>query len=147
MDRRRARNALERDLAPRRAQRVVAPPKGWIRAIRDALGMTTRELADRLGVRQPAIVQLEQAEAAGGITLETLRRVADALGCDLEYALVPRKPLDELVRDQARKKARAQIDRVDATMALEGQRTDADVRERELEMLADELIDKRGLWS
>jgi len=147
MDRRPARRALEQDLAPRRAQRVVTPPRGWIRALRDALGMTTRELASRMDVSQSRVTRLEQAEVNGRVTLATLRRAANALGCDLEYVLVPRKPLEELVRDQARRKARAQIERVDATMALENQRTDAATLDRELDDLVDKLIDGRGLWS
>ena len=59
------------------------PPKGWLRAIRDALGMTTAQLARRLGVSQPRIIELEQSEISGGVTLNTLQRAAEALGCRL----------------------------------------------------------------
>src|ERR1700737_133371 len=77
------------------------PPKGWLRAIRDALGMTTAQFARRLGVSQPRIVELEQSEASGSVTLNTLRRAAEALGCRLVYVLVPEQPLAETVRERA----------------------------------------------
>ena len=68
------------------------PPAGWLRAIREALGMTSGVLAERLGVTASGARKLEQAEAVDAITLGTLRRVAEALDCDLQYALVPRRP-------------------------------------------------------
>ena len=57
----------------------TVPPKGWIRAIRDALGMTRGQLGARLGVKPQSIADLEQSEALGTIRLESLRRVAEAL--------------------------------------------------------------------
>src|SRR6266568_1006611 len=65
-------------------------PKGdWLRMMREALGMTTRQVAQKLNVSQPRIVKIEQSEALGTITLKTLRDTANALGCDLVYAVVP----------------------------------------------------------
>lgn len=147
MDLERAREALERDLHRHRNHPTPAPPKGWIRAIRDALGMTTRELAARAGLSHPRVTQIEQAEASGSVTLATLERVAEALGCRLEYVLVPERPLEEMVRDQARRKAAATLEDVDHTMALEQQRTGEQDRRRQLDKLADGLVDRRGLWS
>src|ERR1019366_3112271 len=74
--------------------RYKAPVRGWIKAIREALGMTTEQLSKRLGVKQPSIVAIEQSEAKGTIELGTLRRVAEALDCTLIFALVPHKPLE-----------------------------------------------------
>src|SRR6266404_8337614 len=83
-----------KDLGP--ATRYVSPVRGWIKAIREALGMSTAQLAMRLGVKQPSVVALEQSEAKGTIELATLRRVAKALDCTLVYALVPGKPLEAI---------------------------------------------------
>src|SRR5271154_7181917 len=82
--------------------RYTSPARGWIKAVREALGMTTAQLARRLGIRQPSVVALEQSEAKGTIELATLRRVAEALDCTLVYALVPKKPLEDIVRERAR---------------------------------------------
>jgi predicted DNA-binding mobile mystery protein A len=86
------------------------PAGGWIRAARDALGMTTRQLAGRLGVSQSAITQLEKSEVEDGIRLESLRRLADALDCDLHYALVPRGgSFEEIIQRRARQLAEADV--------------------------------------
>src|ERR1700733_2845339 len=88
-----------RELGP--ARRYTPPVRGWIKAVRAALGMSTAQLAKRLGIKQPSLVALEQSEAKGTIQLDTLRRVAEALDCTVIYALVPNKPLEKMVRDRA----------------------------------------------
>jgi predicted DNA-binding mobile mystery protein A len=97
------------------------PPKGWLRAIRDALGMTTAQFARRLGVSQPRIIELEQSEVSGGVTLHTLQRAAEALGCRLVYVLIPETPLAETVRERAELVAQRQLAAVAHTMLLEDQ--------------------------
>lgn len=81
------------DLPPasRRIGEVGRPASGWIRAVRDALGLTLSDVARRLKVTPPAVRSFEQAEAEDRITLGSLRRTADAMNCDLIYALVPRQ--------------------------------------------------------
>lgn len=116
------------------------PPKGWLRAIRNALGMTTAQLARRLGVSQPRIVELEQSEANGTVTLNTLQRAAEALGCRLVYVLVPERPLADTVRERAESIADRQLTDVEHTMRLEDQavtdkRVGKDLRQRRVEEL------------
>lgn len=101
--------------------RYKAPVRGWIKAIREALGMTTEQLAKRLGVKQPSIVAIEQSEAKGTIELATLRRVAEALDCALVYAFLPNKPLETMVRERARLFARRRRAPVEHSMLLEDQ--------------------------
>src|ERR1700720_1375648 len=101
--------------------RFAPPVRGWIKAIREALGMSTAQLAKRLRIKQPSIIALEQSEAKGTIELATLRRVAEALDCTLVYALVPKKPLEAMVREQAHKVARRRLQSVEHSMALERQ--------------------------
>src|SRR5271168_4257021 len=103
-------------------QRLTPPVRGWVRAIREALGMTTAQLAKRLGMKQPSVVAIEQSEAKGTIELATLRRMAEALDCALVYALVPNKPLEAAVRDRARLFSRRRREPVEHSMMLEGQR-------------------------
>jgi predicted DNA-binding mobile mystery protein A len=90
------------------------------------------------------VTRLEQSEAADRIRLETLRRAADALGCDLVYLLVPRRPLTAVVRDRARELAHQQVAAVEQTMRLEDQATG---RTSELEdLIAKQLLERGGLW-
>jgi predicted DNA-binding mobile mystery protein A len=126
------------------------PPAGWLRAIREALGMTSAVVAGRLGVTASGARKLEQAEAADAITLGTLRRGAEALGCDLQYALVPRRPLREMRRDQALRLAQQWQQRAGRTMALEAQPIDSpsEATQERLEAMAQEILRTSGsrLW-
>lgn len=127
---------------------LVRPERGWIRAVREALGMTTGQFAKRLGVTQPRVAVLERAEADGVATLKTLRQAAEALDCVLVYALVPRKPLEDLVRDRARVVADQQLARSDQTMRLEDQAVSRTRMQRAREDLAEELMhNDRRLWA
>ena len=143
-----ARKHLDKRLAPLRALSVDAPARGWLRAIRDALGMSTTQFAQRLGVKQPRIIALEKAEVTGAASLQTLREAAEALDCTLVYAIVPTKTLDELLRQRAAEKADSELAHLHHTMTLENQamtKTDlADERAR----LIDELLagSMRRLW-
>lgn len=132
-----------------RAFRGVAgqprPPKGWIRALRNALGMTSAQLASRLGVAQPSVIELEQSEAEKRITLQTLERAAEALGCRLVYVLIPQKPLEETLNERARVVAAKKMASVEHTMRLEDQAVrDKGETERKL---VNTLLAKPGrLW-
>jgi predicted DNA-binding mobile mystery protein A len=104
------------------ARKVPRPSKGWIRAIRQALGVSSGELARRLGTSRQLPLQLEKGEAEDRITLKSLRAVANALDCDLVYALVPRAAsIEELIENRARAEARQRVLGVEHSMALENQ--------------------------
>jgi predicted DNA-binding mobile mystery protein A len=113
---------LDRALAPLRSAEVPRPPKGWIRAIREALGLSSAELAKRMKANRSLIVQQEKAEADDRITLKSLRAFANALDCDLVYAFVPRAgDLEQLVEARARAAAKTNVLGVEHSMALENQ--------------------------
>lgn len=97
------------------------PPRGWVRAIRDALGMSSRQLAARMGLKQPTIAALEKSEEMDTVSLKTLRQAAEALNCQLVYALVPKATLEETVNARARALAEEQLARMHHTMQLENQ--------------------------
>lgn len=97
------------------------PAKGWIRAIRDGLGMSGRQLAERLGVSRQRVVEIERDERAGSVTLKTMRRVAESLDSVFVYGFVPRSSLDQFVRARARQIAEERLARVSQTMKLEDQ--------------------------
>jgi predicted DNA-binding mobile mystery protein A len=105
-------------------QKYGLPTRGWIKAMREALGMSMEQLARRLGVKQPSVVAMEQSEAKGTIELATLRRVAEALDCTLIYALVPNRPLEATIRERARAFVRKRLQPVEHSMLLENQKVD-----------------------
>lgn len=132
----------------RRLAKATRPSRGWIRAVREALGMTTAQLAKRMDVHQPRIVELEKAEASGNITMRSLERAAEALGCQVVYALIPREPLTTTLEDRALQVAERQLSSVEQTMRLEAQGVDDQAqRKRTLERLADDLLRRPArLW-
>ncbi len=127
-------------------EELQRPPRGWVKAIREALGMTTAQLARRMGVAQPSVTLLEQSEALGRIRLDTLTRAAAALDCRLVYALVPNQPLEALVQSRRRELAERQLALVEQSMRLENQSVeDREARDRHLRAVA-ERIAARDLW-
>jgi predicted DNA-binding mobile mystery protein A len=114
---------LDRTLEPFRvAQQVPCPSRGWLRAIRQALGISARELAQLTGTSRQLPLQLEKAEADDSITLKSLRKLAAALDCDLVYALVPKQgTMQQLLESRARVQASRRVLQVEHSMALEDQ--------------------------
>jgi predicted DNA-binding mobile mystery protein A len=127
---------------------TARPPRGWIRAVRDALGMTTAQFARRMSVSQPRVIAIEKAETSKAMTLRTLERAAEALGCRVVYLFVPDVSLEETVRTRAQHVADRQLAVLDQTMRLEDQSVrDKQARSRMRETLVAELIDDPSrLW-
>ncbi len=134
------------ELAP--LAQVRRPSRGWIRAVRETLGMTTRQFAERLGIKQPSLVELEKSEAAGNITVKSLERAAEALGCRFVYALVPAKPLTDTIEERALQLARRKLAAVEQTMRLEDQevRSKTGQKEAERRLVAELLRRPARLW-
>lgn len=140
---------IDRILREAAAAPPPTPPRGgWLKAVRTALGVSTRQLATRLGVTHSAVVQAEAAEASGAISMKQLRHVANAMDCELRYVLVPRIPLAEQVAVQAERKARERVASLAHSMALEAQRPAGEFLERQVAEVKDELLRGRRsrLW-
>jgi len=126
---------------------VNRPMKGWIRAIRDALGMNMRQFADRLGVSKSRIPRIEQDEIKGSLTLKTMKRVADELDCVFVYGFVPRTSLNDTVRKQAVIAAQRRMNRLMHTMRLEAQGFSSKNVKKAFDNLVEEMIDSPSiLW-
>lgn len=125
------------------------PVKGWLRSIREALGISGKHLGERMGVSQPRIVQLEKDELSGAVTLKTMRQAAEALDCVFVYVLVPRTSLEETIREQAKKVAEKRLSRTSHTMLLEDQSVSDDERKKMFDAKVEELIREmpRDFWS
>lgn len=118
---------------------------GWIHYIRHALGMTLEKLAERAGVSAPTAAQAERGEAKGKITVDTLKKMAEAMGCEYVYAFVPRKNIKVTLKEMALQKARRILLEADTQMTLEDQRVEQDLKMR-IERLAKTLIEKGDVW-
>src|SRR5687767_9283852 len=113
------------------------PPDGWIRTIRQALGMTAAQLAARLGIARQSLDDFERNEASGKITLENLDRLSHALGCRLVYTVVPEgdRTLEDIRRERAHAVAREQLSRAAHSMRLEQQGVSSEVEGKQFERL------------
>ena len=132
----------------RRLSRAQSPRGGWVRAIREALGMSGAQLAARLNVTRQTIKDLEHSEATGKITLDSMNKLAAALGCRVVYALVPEKPLEEIQRDRAREIAESLMKPVSHSMKLEAQAIGERDELRQRDRLIQGLMhgDPKKLW-
>jgi len=132
----------------RTAQLSPRPRSGWVRAIRESLGMSAAAFARRLGMTPVGVRKLESAEASDAITLASLRKLAQALDCELQYALVPRNSLLQQVRDRAEIVARERLRPIAHSMALEDQAVQGPQNKLQLEAAIKELIEgsRRELW-
>lgn len=105
------------------------PAKGWLRAIREALGMSGRQFAQRLGASPPWVSTLEKKELTGAVTIKTMRQAAEALDCVFVYALLPRETLSTTLLKRAESLAMKRMVNVSHSMLLEGQQlTEQDQR-------------------
>ncbi len=140
---------LDRNLAAWQAVRVSSRPSlGWAKTIRQGLGMTALALGRRLGISQAGVAKLEKAEAEDRITLGSLRKLAEALNCEVHYALIPREPLESMIKNRAIELAKERLSMVSHSMALEGQQVSGQDRDKEVEFLALEILagPRRDLW-
>ena len=115
---------------------IARPQQGWLKTIREFLGMTTTQLAKRLEISQPRIVAMEKNER--NVKISTMERVADTLNCDFSYAFVPRENIDDIIYNQAKKKAKKILDKVNKNMGLENQLAKTDDL---LKDIIEELLD------
>ena len=115
---------------------ITRPQQGWLKTIREFLGMTTTQLAKRLEISQPRIIAMEKNER--NVKISTMERIADTLNCDFSYAFVPRENIDDIIYNQAKKKAQKILDKVNKNMGLENQLVKTDDL---LKDIIEELLD------
>ena len=140
---------LDRQLEPwLQSKAFFQPRRGWVATLRKALGMTLPQLARKLDVARSRVIKIQQAELSGSLTIRSLKETANALNCDLVYALVPKQPLQTLLRNQAEKVARLRLQRVSHSMALEDQEVAPPQQKDQLEELINALLldNLKYLW-
>jgi predicted DNA-binding mobile mystery protein A len=128
------------------AQILAKPRGGWINTVRVALGMSSTDLARKMGIVPSTVSRLEANEIAGTINIDSLQKFADALDCDFVYALVPRQKIQTTIEARARKVALAKLSRTQQTMALEAQAVDNQAMQMLVERKAAELAQSSMLW-
>ena len=122
---------------------------GWIQSARLALGMSLRQLAERVGVSVSALTNFEKREQTDSVSLATLKKVANAMDMELVYYFKPKDgSIKNAVEKQARKRAQEILNQSNQTMKLEDQETNSSSQELELERLTNDIMSKmpQNLW-
>jgi len=130
------------------AQLCARPKSGWVRAVRESLGMSAAAFARRLGISHAGVRKLEASEVSDAITLASLRKLAQALDCELQYALVPRTRLSQQVLERAHVVANEQLQPIAHSMALEDQAVEGLNQKLQLDFAVKGLLEgsRRELW-
>lgn len=128
---------------------LTQPRDGWIKEIRQALGMTTGQLAKRIGIPQSNVQALEERERADRITLSSLKKAAEALDCDVVYVLVPRKGIEATLFERIKAFAQNRIASVSHTMTLEEQQVSDSHLKDQFDNTVEQLVihPPRNLWA
>lgn len=124
------------------------PKQGWIRTIREALGMSSTHLGKRAKIDQSRISRLESAEKHGDLKVSSLQKIAKALGMKFVYAFVPEESLEEVVRKQAEQIVLKRMARLDRTMRLEQQGLSTEEKKKAFQGMVDKLLAEhpKDLW-
>ena len=127
---------------------MSAPRKGWIRAIRDTLGMTGVQLAKRLKVNQQRVARIEQDEVLGKVTLNTMQNIAEAMDCVFVYGVVAKDSLEQIVKGQAELVAKKRMARSNQMMRLEKQELSEAEKAKAMQTIIDEIVETmpKSLW-
>ena len=112
---------VDRKLKQFQQLRGLRPQEGWIAYVRSALSLPSSQLAKLMGITQPSALAMEKREQDNAITLETLNKAANAMGCDLVYALVPKTSLEDFVEQKRNSLVDQVIQKTHLTMSLESQ--------------------------
>ncbi|MDA3793156.1 MAG: mobile mystery protein A [Elusimicrobia bacterium] len=127
---------------------INMPFRGWIRSIRQSLGMNTRQLAERIDVKRQRVSEIEKEEVKGNLTVETLRKTAEAMGCKFVYALIPATTLENIVRRQAELVVEKRMKRVSHSMALEKQELSLKEKQKAVDDAVEKILhdDPGSIW-
>jgi predicted DNA-binding mobile mystery protein A len=142
------RQQLDRFFEDLKRLNLRLPKQGWVKEVRESLGLSMQDLADRLGTIKQRIEKIEKDEVAAKTTLETMKKTAEALDCEFVYFFVPKKGLEETLRYQALKSAERILKQVNKTMGLESQSVSRQSEKKLSESLAQEMLQKedRRIW-
>jgi predicted DNA-binding mobile mystery protein A len=130
-------------------RKTLVPERGWINTIRTTLNMTMAQLGTKLNMTRQGVKRIEESEANGTITLNSLKEVANAMDLKFVYALVPKNgTIDDLIEIKADKLAQKIVLRTNQNMKLEDQGIGDNKISKTIKDLANEIKRevRRSLW-
>jgi predicted DNA-binding mobile mystery protein A len=125
------------------------PSKGWLYTVRTALKMSLRQLSAKISIAPQSLKDMESREAAGTITLNTLRDVANAMDMQLVYGFVSKhESLEQMIEKRAQELATEIVMRTNNTMTLEDQQNSKERIEKAVAQKTNEIKSEmpKYLW-
>ena len=130
-------------------QHVNVPPIGWIKAIRNGIGMSMEQLGKKLSITKQGVMDIEKREKEGAVTIKSMQELAKALDLKFVYGFVPNAgSLDQMIENRALEIATKIVERTSTTMKLEDQANSKERIENAIKERASEIINKtpKILW-
>lgn len=130
-------------------QKVPAPPTGWVKATRLAVGMSLDQLGRKLSITKQSTRAIEEREIDGSVTIKALREAARALDMQLLYGFVPADgSLEALIDRKAKELATQIVLRTSNSMKLEDQENSKQRIEKAIEERAATIKNEmpKTLW-
>ena len=130
-------------------QHVIVPPIGWIKAIRNGIGMSMEQLGKKLSITKQGVMDIEKREKEGAITIKSMQEIAKAIDMQFIYGFVPDAgSLDQMIEMRALEMATKIVQRTSNTMKLEDQENSKERIEKAIKERAAEIINKtpKILW-
>lgn len=130
-------------------QHVIVPPIGWIKAIRNGIGMSMEQLGKKLSITKQGVMDIEKREKEGAITIKSMQEIAKAIEMKFVYGFVPDAgSLEQMIETRALEMATKIVQRTSNTMKLEDQENSKERIEKAIKERAAEIINKtpKILW-
>ncbi|MBI3232762.1 MAG: mobile mystery protein A [Bacteroidetes bacterium] len=130
-------------------KKISIPPAGWIKAIRNTLGMSMQQLGNKLSISKQGVLEIEKREKDGSITIKSLKEIAKVLDMELVYGFVPKDgSLDALIDKKAKELATKIVLRTSNTMKLEDQKNSNKRIQKAIEERAEKIKNEtpKILW-
>ena len=130
-------------------QHVIVPPIGWIKAIRNGIGMSMEQLGKKLSITKQGVMDMEKREKEGAITIKSMQEIAKAIDMQFVYGFVPNDgSLNQMIETRALEMATKIVERTATTMKLEDQVNSKERIENAIKERATEIINKtpKILW-
>lgn len=128
---------------------ISQPQSGWVNSLRLALSMSLRQLGNMMSMKAPSVKEIEQREVEGSISINVLKKFAEALDMKFVYGFVPKDgSLEEMIKKRALVKAKEIVGRTSINMSLEDQKNSDERLKKAIEERAEEIIREmpKYLW-
>ena len=130
-------------------QHLIMPPIGWIKAIRNGIGMSMEQLGKKLSITKQAVMDIEKREKEGAITIKSMQEIAKVIDMKFVYGFVPNAgSLEQMIETRSLEMATKIVQRTSTSMKLEDQVNSKERIEKAIKERAAEIINKtpKILW-